>query len=156
MPPMRVCAQCGGKFHRVHRTFWQRFNYLAVYRCRRCPHEVRIPRPHTYHFGEFCRCPKCGTLRVVKLKARDKIDPMYGGPLNWLERLAGGTLHHCCFCRVQFFDRRPLDPQASRVSARPGEESGNLARGDETGRRPVPQQVAPEEVARARTKSKSG
>ena len=111
----------------MHRTFWERFRYLAIYECRHCEREVLVPRQHTYHFGSACRCPKCGTFRVVKLKEPDKIDPMYGGPLNWLERLAGGNLYHCCYCRVQFFDRRPLDPNASRVAAHP--EDGPASEG---------------------------
>jgi hypothetical protein len=60
--------------------------------------------------GEHARCPKCGTYRVTKLRAPDKIDPMVVGPLNVLERLSGGKLYHCCFCRVQFFDRRKRAP----------------------------------------------
>jgi len=121
---MRKCAQCGSELRRVHRTFWERFRYLAIYECKRCEREVLVLRHYTYHFGDACRCPKCGTLRVVKLKAPDRIDPMSAGLLNWFERLAGGNLYHCCYCRVQFFDRRPLDPNVSRVVARPGGKAG--------------------------------
>ena len=46
---------------------------------------------------------------MVRLKQRDKIDRMQGGFLNLLERVAGkGRLFHCRWCRLQFFDRRPL------------------------------------------------
>jgi DNA-directed RNA polymerase subunit RPC12/RpoP len=121
MRTVRKCGQCGAKLRRVHRTFWERFRYLAIYECRHCEREVLIPRHQTYHLGGTCRCPRCGTFRVVKLKVPDKIDPMQGGLLNMMERMAGGNLYHCCFCRVQFFDRRPLDPNASRVANRPGE-----------------------------------
>lgn len=89
---------------------------MAIYECRQCEREVLIPRRYTYHFGDSCRCPKCGTFRVVKLKAPDKIDPVHGGFLGLMERLAGGSLYHCCFCRVQFFDRRPLSPNSSRTA----------------------------------------
>ena len=126
---MRQCGQCGGKLRRVHRTFWERFNYLAIYECRHCEREVLIPRQYTYHFGNTCRCPRCGTFRVVKLKVPDKIDPMESGLMNLMERLWGGNLYHCCFCRVQFFDRRPLDPNSSRVASRP--EEGAPGPGDE-------------------------
>jgi DNA-directed RNA polymerase subunit RPC12/RpoP len=119
MRMVRKCGQCGGSLRRVHRTFWERFRYLAIYECKGCEREVLIPRRYTYHFGDVCRCPKCGTYRIVKLKSPDKIDPMWGGLLNLLERLAGGNLHHCCYCRVQFFDRRPMDPNTTRVAARP-------------------------------------
>ena len=136
---MRKCGQCGGKLRRVHRTFLERFNYLAIYECKHCEREVLIPRTHTYHFGNVCRCPKCGTFRIVKLKVQDKIDPMQGGVLNWLERIAGGNLYHCCFCRIQFFDRRPLDPNASRVAAHPEETRPNGAGNPEREVHPPPE-----------------
>jgi hypothetical protein len=49
---------------------------------------------------------------VVKLRAPDRIDRMQTGFLNMLERFAGkGKLFHCRWCRLQFYDRRPLaDP----------------------------------------------
>jgi DNA-directed RNA polymerase subunit RPC12/RpoP len=142
----------------VHRTFWERFKYLAIYDCRECEREVLIPRHYTYHSGTACRCPKCGTFRVVKLKVPDKIDPMHGGMLNLLERLAGGNLYHCCFCRVQFFDRRPLDPNASRVASRPEEEPSSEDGEDDdedVESEEVHPEVAGDEVARSRDKAKS-
>jgi hypothetical protein len=37
---------------------------------------------------------------------------MHGGFLNLMERLVGkGRLFHCRWCRLQFYDRRPLAPQ---------------------------------------------
>jgi hypothetical protein len=66
------------------------------------------------HRGKSARCPKCGTYRIVRLKEPDTVDPMHTGPLNLLERMAGGRLHHCRFCRIQFWDRRRL---ASEVAA---------------------------------------
>jgi hypothetical protein len=45
----------------------------------------------------------------VRLKAPDKIDRKHGGFLNFVERLVGkGRMFHCRWCRLQFFDRRPL------------------------------------------------
>ena len=67
-----------------------------------------LTRSFRNHFGELCRCPRCGTLRVTKLKERDKIDKMETGIFNMVERLLGGKLYHCRFCRVQFFDRRDV------------------------------------------------
>jgi len=139
---MRKCAQCGSELRRVHRTFWERFRYLAIYECKRCEREVLVLRHYTYHFGDACRCPKCGTLRVVKLKAPDRIDPMSGGLLNWFERLAGGNLYHCCYCRVQFFDRRPPDLNASRVALRAGEEPSIPEAGEEMESEEVHPEVA--------------
>jgi DNA-directed RNA polymerase subunit RPC12/RpoP len=151
---MRQCGQCGGKLRRVHRTFWERFNYLAIYECRHCEREVLIPRHYTYHLGNTCRCPKCGTFRVVKLKVPDKIDPMQGGLMNLLERLAGGTLYHCCYCRVQFFDRRPLDPNASRVATRSAADTSPLDREGEHDE--VHPQVRQDEVASRPDQAPSG
>jgi hypothetical protein len=91
----------------------ERFSYLAIYECRDCENEEFIPRRYTYHFGENARCPKCGTFRVTKLRGLDKIDKMASGLANWMEKLAGGCLYHCCFCRVQFYDRRKQAPRTT-------------------------------------------
>lgn len=88
-----------------------------------------IPRRYRYHLGGEARCPNCGTARLSKLKERDGIDPMQSGFLNLLERWAGGKLYHCCFCRIQFYDRRTLAPrtpsdaqpeEAAAAAAAPG------------------------------------
>jgi hypothetical protein len=106
---MLKCGQCGGGLRRVHRTLGERFSYMAIYACKECDSEEYVPRRYRYHFGPHTRCPQCGTYRVVKLKEPDRIDPPYGGFLNLLERLASGAkLFHCRYCRVQFYDRRPL------------------------------------------------
>jgi hypothetical protein len=105
---MRSCTQCGGALRRIHRTFWERFAYLAIYECQDCKGVNCVQRPYRNHFGEWCRCPHCGTLRLSKLRTRDKIDPMYSGLINLAKKLSGGGLYHCKFCRVQFYDRRKL------------------------------------------------
>ena len=107
---MRCCSQCGGALRRIHRSFWERFAYLAIYECRDCKEINCVQRPYRHHFGEWCRCPHCGTVRVTRLASRDKIDPMYSGLVNLVKKLVGGHLHHCKFCRVQFYDRRKLAP----------------------------------------------
>ena len=93
---------------RVHRTFFERFSYMAIYECRDCDAEKLYPRRYTYHFGPHCRCPHCGTFRVTRLKSPDKIDRRHTGFLNFLEKQLGGRLHHCRYCRIQFYDRRAL------------------------------------------------
>ena len=115
------CSQCGAKLRRVHRTILERFQYLAVYECLDCDTEAPVMRPYTYHLGPHCRCPRCGTYRLSRLKERDRIDGMQGGFLNLLERIAGGKLIHCRFCRVQFYDRRIL---ASEGAASDKQEAG--------------------------------
>ena len=105
---MLRCGQCGGRLRRVHRTFLERFSYMAIYECQVCLHEESVLHRYRYHLGPECRCPRCGTFRLVRLKERDRIDPLQTGVLNLAERLAGGRLYHCRFCRLQFYDRRPL------------------------------------------------
>lgn len=117
---MRKCGYCGSsRLKRVHRTFLERFSYLAIYECRECENEEFVPRRYTFHLGENVRCPRCGTLRVTKLRAPDRIDPMASGLLNYLEKMAGGGLHHCCFCRLQFYDRRTMAPRTTLTPVQP-------------------------------------
>jgi DNA-directed RNA polymerase subunit RPC12/RpoP len=122
---MVQCGNCGGRLKRIHRTFSERFSYMAIYECRKCSQELCIPRRYRYHLGGEARCPHCGTTRLTKLKDRDGIDPMQSGLLNLMERLAGGKLYHCCFCRIQFYDRRHLEPRVSGEAQ--AEESASAA-----------------------------
>src|ERR1035441_962183 len=111
----------GGRMKRVHRTFLERFSYMAIYECRKCQREEYVARRYRYHLGPSCRCPECGTYRVVRLKQPDKIDRKQSGFLNLLERLAGrGRLFHCRWCRLQFFDRRSLGKGATGVTPKAG------------------------------------
>jgi DNA-directed RNA polymerase subunit RPC12/RpoP len=129
---MLKCAKCGGRVRRVHRTFFERFTYMAIYACRDCDAETYSPRRYTYHLGPHCRCPHCGTFRVTRLKEPDRIDRLQTGFLNFLERTVGGRLHHCRYCRIQFYDRRmlasedktpELPPQQQAVASSPGHAS---------------------------------
>jgi len=118
---VKKCTKCGGELRRVHRTFFERFEYLALYQCCRCQEEQADVRQYRYHFGEYCRCPRCGTFKLTRLKQPDKIDPMIGGVLNFVERVLGGKrLRHCRYCRIQFYDRRDVraaGPPAAQSSA---------------------------------------
>ena len=117
---MGKCGYCGGgRLKRVHRTFLERFSYLAIYKCRECENEEFVPRRYTFRLGGNARCPRCGTLRITKLRGLDKIDPMIPGMLNRLEKLAGGTLYHCSFCRLQFYDRRKMAPRTTLEPIQP-------------------------------------
>src|SRR5262245_16261741 len=114
------CPQCGERLRRVHRTFLERFSYMAIYQCRKCEHEEFVPRRFRYHLGPAARCPVCGSHRVSKLKTPDRIDRFHGGFLNLLERIAGrGKLFHCRWCRLQFYDRRPLASELPKSAAVP-------------------------------------
>jgi hypothetical protein len=110
---VKKCGRCGGKLRRVHRTFIERLGFMAKYRCKECKALEVVPRPYRFHLGGRCRCHKCGSYRVTRLKVRDKIDPMERGFLNVLEKWAGGRLYHCKFCRIQFWDRRKWAPSGS-------------------------------------------
>lgn len=125
---MRKCPKCGGRLRRVHRTLLERFRFLAIYACRDCHLEEPMPRHFQLHLGVAARCPKCGTFRIVRLKEPDHIDPMHTGFLNMLERMVGGRLYHCRFCRIQFFDRRRL---ASEVAAADAEEQAEMEAAEE-------------------------
>jgi DNA-directed RNA polymerase subunit RPC12/RpoP len=114
---------------------------MAIYRCGDCHENEIVPRPYRLHLGKSCQCPRCGTKRLTKLKARDKIDPMERGFLNLLERWAGGKLYHCKFCRIQFWDRRrwsppapgkgqtPQKPEAGDGAAAPADEGAPAPKG---------------------------
>jgi hypothetical protein len=39
---------------------------------------------------------------------------MAGGALNLMERMLGGSLYHCCYCRLQFYDRRRMGPRSAQ------------------------------------------
>ena len=127
---MNKCARCGAHLRRVHRTFFERFSYMAIYECKPCAVEEFVPRRFRLHFGAKARCPKCGTFRIVRLKAPDRIDPMFRGLFNLWEKLAGGRLHHCRYCRIQFYDRRRLATDAADDHTEPETSTPNGARSD--------------------------
>jgi DNA-directed RNA polymerase subunit RPC12/RpoP len=99
---------------RVHRTFWERFRYLAIYQCRECDAELRLPRPYQYQFESEACCPRCGSTRLRRLPKRDTIEKMQSGLLNLWRRLRGGRLLYCRSCRLQFYDRRPVASKAEQ------------------------------------------
>src|SRR5215469_16481781 len=105
------CGRCGRKLRRVHRSFLERLRYLAIYECRDCEIEECLPRPYQYHFDTEARCPKCGATRLRRLKRRDKIEKMQSGLVNLWKRVRGVKLLYCRFCRLQFYDRRPVAPK---------------------------------------------
>jgi len=130
---MLKCSQCGGRLRRVHRTLFEHFRYAAIYYCKSCDSEEYVPRLFQYRFGPYARCPQCGTYRLSKLRAPDKIDGMQTGLINLLERLHGGRLFHCRYCRVQFYDRRPRASEGAEESAAmppPAEAHPQRAGGD--------------------------
>ncbi len=139
---------------RVHRTFWERFSYMAIYECRTCEREEFAPRRYRYHLSDHTRCPVCGSYRVVRLKHPDRIDRMHTGFLNFLERIAGkGQLFHCRWCRLQFYDRRSLaDPKTldtahPTIIARPQSTESAGSEPAEPVSVPAPTETAPPDSA---------
>ena len=117
---MAHCRKCGGRLRRIHRTFVERLSYMGVFECPQCKDVHRVARRYTYYKGPEARCPLCGTYRLRMLAERDHIDRMYNGPLSLLERVMGGRLFHCRYCRIQFYDRRRLAAEAAVKSTRAG------------------------------------
>ncbi len=87
---------------------------MAKYRCRDCRAMENSPRRYRLHYGNRCRCPRCGTFRVEKLRGIDHIDPMYKNPFSYLQKWFGAALHWCPYCRLQFYDIRKKLPTPKR------------------------------------------
>ena len=117
---MLHCASCREKLRRVHRTLRERLLYVAVYECAHCKTRKPEPRWYALYLGNYPRCPRCGTYRITRLATRDRIDPMYGSVVSFAQRIFGGDLYHCRYCRIQFHDMRDtLSPEAKdKVSSR--------------------------------------
>jgi DNA-directed RNA polymerase subunit RPC12/RpoP len=113
------CGRCGGRLRRIHRTFLERFQFLAIFECLECNTQHCAPRPYQFHFGPEARCPQCGTTRLNRVKRPNKIDGMRGGVVNLFNRITGGQLMRCRYCRMQFYDRRPVMVE---VTAAAGQE----------------------------------
>ncbi len=103
---MEVC-ECGGRAVRIRRSFWQKLKYQAVYRCKDCARLMggKASQPM---FSGWSVCPRCGTRELRVRRKRDNVDSMSHGLLSRLEGLLGAALHHCEFCRLQFYDFRPV------------------------------------------------
>ena len=61
-----------------------------------------------FSYAHHAKCPKCSTPQLSKLRKVDGVDKMQSGIVNLLHRLVGGQLYHCWFCRLQFYDARPI------------------------------------------------
>jgi hypothetical protein len=81
---------------------------MGIFECRNCNEINRIARRYTFRFGPHSRCPLCGTFRLRLLAEIDRIDRMLRTPMNTWQKIRGGHLYHCRYCRVQFYDKRPL------------------------------------------------
>jgi hypothetical protein len=119
------CRKCGAALKRMHRTFGERLRYYGVFQCPGCGERFGRRRHIFYLFGPSACCPRCGTLRITRLRKPDRIDPLYRGLLSLAQRLIpGARLHHCAFCRIQFWDRR-----SPRARTGPAVNAGKATQG---------------------------
>jgi hypothetical protein len=103
---MRTCRHCGGKLARVRRKLHQKLFFQSIFNCKRCARDETQNRWFLFLFGKESSCPKCGSLRLEKMRGVDHIDRMYKNPLSYLQKFLGASLHWCPLCRLQFYDRR--------------------------------------------------
>ncbi len=100
-----VCQKCGGALRRSRRTLVERLLYSEAFRCEKCQQRVRTTS-FSLRYVRYVKCPCCHSVDLTILKRRDGIDRMQKGFLNLVQRLGGGKLYHCWFCRLQFYDTR--------------------------------------------------
>jgi DNA-directed RNA polymerase subunit RPC12/RpoP len=100
-----LCQRCGGALRRSRRSLVERLFYAEAYRCEGCGERTRTALFDLKH-ARYVKCPRCHSVDLTVLKRRDGIDRMQTGVLNLLQKLGGGKLYHCWFCRLQFYDTR--------------------------------------------------
>jgi DNA-directed RNA polymerase subunit RPC12/RpoP len=121
------CLQCGGELRRSRRKLFERFGYVKAYRCKDCKARVRLGVASHAKKLKYASCPKCHTHELTAPRRVDKIDKMVGGPRSFFQRLMGGKLYHCWYCRLQFYDLRPRKKSERRMLPGPKEPSSTRA-----------------------------
>lgn len=116
---MPRCLKCGEGLSRAHRNFLEKAVYSLVFKCQACGARVGERRLFLNYFLKHTHCPRCGTDELDKRKTIDKIDKLSKAPMSLLQAALGGSLYHCVFCRVQFYDVRSRAPKV------PSRSSGN-------------------------------
>ncbi len=109
---MPRCEKCRGILVRVRRSIMEKMMYSRIYKCKECG--FRISRNHhfTLYFAPHTHCPHCGNERVRLRSKPDKIDKTLKTPMSLLQRILGGRLYHCLYCRIQYYDLRKLSSAA--------------------------------------------
>ncbi len=126
---MPVCRSCGGRTHRIHRKMSERFRYAAAFRCSQCDSLQYEDQWYLFLLGKTSRCPNCGSYRVRKLRAVDKIDRMYKNPLSYWQKFLGAELFWCPGCRLQYYDLRK---RGASVSGEPASAVRPVGLGEES------------------------
>ena len=103
---MPSCTNCGEALKRAHRKPWEKSVYSIVFRCGKCGRRMGEKHPIYNYLARHTRCPRCGTPDVDRRTVRDKIDKVTHSPVSMFQMLLGGSLYHCGFCRIQFYDLR--------------------------------------------------
>jgi hypothetical protein len=108
----------------VSRGLWQRLAYRKIYLCPCGNSRTVEPRPL---YSAVARCPKCSGTQLRRRSKRDGIDPLLRNPFRMAQMLLGGTLYHCEYCRIQFYDLRSRlrDPEPPKELS----ETSGAARG---------------------------
>lgn len=115
----KSCPRCGGPLERERRTLAERLYLKRVEECTRCHTRVRTWRvpmrdATLFLFSRFTHCIQCGTAKVRRLQARDRIDVVSRHPISLLFALTRAPFVHCNACRLQYHDwRRPEPPAAA-------------------------------------------
>lgn len=115
------CRLCGERLLRVRRTFAEKLLYERVYECTRCGQKEKTGGWLLIDRNPHAVCPSCGTAQLVARTTIDPIDRVYRSPRAFMKRILGGALYSCRYCRLQFYDRRPL--QAKKNQSLPLEEN---------------------------------
>jgi len=100
-----LCQKCGGSLRRSRRSLFERLFYSEAFKCEKCGHRIRSSS-FDIRYVHYVKCPQCHSVDLTVLKRRDGIDRMRKGFFNLFQRIAGGKLYHCWFCRLQFYDTR--------------------------------------------------
>lgn len=103
------------------KTLIESLRFRGIYYCLDCPRVVKLARLPFDPAQQTSRCPCCGTLELQALPEPDPINAMHGRFVGVIYHwLTGARLLHCVFCRIQFYDSRPLwSDAAAPISAQP-------------------------------------
>jgi DNA-directed RNA polymerase subunit RPC12/RpoP len=96
---------------------FDRVRYLEAYRCHDCGTRYHVSIASRISLSRFAKCPKCRYQDIRPMKRIDKVDSMRRGVFNFAHKILGGQLYHCWFCRLQFYDFRPLRKEKNQAQA---------------------------------------
>jgi len=129
---MPHCGDCGAYSSRVHRTALEKLLYSNVFRCERCGKRTR--RPHrllglnlAFYYSTHTRCIRCASFDVRRSAKLDLVDLVSKHPASLLQRLLFAPINRCFYCRLQYFDWRPLHPDVKREAQARRQRESHMA-----------------------------